>query len=93
MLWRNRIISLIQVQRNIMSQAVNSVTKKHKVVFVLGGPGAGKGTQCENIVRVSVCRFGSLKQITQYMMLKIVFPVIVKQLTLPFMALVTKLNF
>jgi len=24
---------------------------KPKVVFVLGGPGAGKGTQCENIVR------------------------------------------
>ena len=24
---------------------------KHVVVFVLGGPGAGKGTQCANIVR------------------------------------------
>lgn len=24
---------------------------KYNVVFVLGGPGAGKGTQCENIVR------------------------------------------
>lgn len=24
-----------------------------KVVFVLGGPGAGKGTQCENIVKVT----------------------------------------
>jgi len=23
------------------------------VVFVLGAPGAGKGTQCENIVKVS----------------------------------------
>lgn len=23
------------------------------VIFVLGGPGAGKGTQCANIVRVS----------------------------------------
>lgn len=23
-----------------------------KVVFVLGGPGAGKGTQCANIVKV-----------------------------------------
>ena len=22
------------------------------VVFVLGGPGAGKGTQCENIIKV-----------------------------------------
>ena len=26
---------------------------KPLVVFVLGGPGAGKGTQCANIVRVS----------------------------------------
>lgn len=25
---------------------------KPKVVFVLGGPGAGKGTQCTNIVKV-----------------------------------------
>ncbi|KAL6557332.1 UMP-CMP kinase 3 [Orobanche minor] len=25
--------------------------KKFKVVFVLGGPGSGKGTQCENIVK------------------------------------------
>lgn len=24
-----------------------------KVVFVLGGPGAGKGTQCQRIVKVS----------------------------------------
>ncbi len=28
-----------------------SNTSKHTVVFVLGGPGAGKGTQCANIVR------------------------------------------
>ena len=27
---------------------------KPLVVFVLGGPGAGKGTQCANIVRVSL---------------------------------------
>jgi len=26
---------------------------KPLVIFVLGGPGAGKGTQCENIVKVS----------------------------------------
>ena len=25
--------------------------RKPKVVFVLGGPGAGKGTQCANIVK------------------------------------------
>lgn len=24
--------------------------KKHKIIFVLGGPGSGKGTQCENMV-------------------------------------------
>lgn len=27
---------------------------KYNVIFVLGGPGAGKGTQCENIVRVYI---------------------------------------
>lgn len=27
------------------------MAEKPRVVFVLGGPGAGKGTQCENIVR------------------------------------------
>ncbi len=26
--------------------------EKPAVVFILGGPGAGKGTQCENIVKV-----------------------------------------
>jgi broad-specificity NMP kinase len=30
-----------------------SSTIKPDVVFVLGAPGAGKGTQCENIVKVS----------------------------------------
>lgn len=29
-----------------------------KVVFVLGGPGAGKGTQCENIVQVTPGKSG-----------------------------------
>uniref|UniRef100_A0A8D8R240 UMP-CMP kinase n=1 Tax=Cacopsylla melanoneura TaxID=428564 RepID=A0A8D8R240_9HEMI len=28
-----------------------TMTEKPKVVFVLGGPGAGKGTQCANIVK------------------------------------------
>ena len=27
---------------------------KPLVIFVLGGPGAGKGTQCANIVQVSI---------------------------------------
>lgn len=35
---------------------VMSSTIKPDVVFVLGAPGAGKGTQCENIVKV---RFGT----------------------------------
>ncbi len=30
-----------------------SMASKPMVIFVLGGPGAGKGTQCANIVRVS----------------------------------------
>ncbi|KAL6565844.1 UMP-CMP kinase 3 [Orobanche hederae] len=29
----------------------SDTNKKFKVVFVLGGPGSGKGTQCENIVK------------------------------------------
>ena len=40
---------------NISStKIVNNMTeqpKKNHVIFVLGGPGAGKGTQCANIVR------------------------------------------
>ncbi|XP_075225988.1 cytidine/uridine monophosphate kinase Dak1 [Lycorma delicatula] len=31
--------------------SVMANAEKPKVVFVLGGPGAGKGTQCQNIVR------------------------------------------
>lgn len=31
--------------------AFATMTEKPKVVFVLGGPGAGKGTQCMNIVK------------------------------------------
>ena len=34
--------------KRAMSSAV-----KPTVIFVLGGPGAGKGTQCEKIVKVS----------------------------------------
>lgn len=36
----------------IKSLAMSSAMKPD-VVFVLGAPGAGKGTQCENIVKVS----------------------------------------
>lgn len=34
-----------------MKRAMSSVAKP-VVIFVLGGPGAGKGTQCEKIVKV-----------------------------------------
>ncbi len=34
-------------------RTVMSAAKKPLVVFVLGGPGAGKGTQCSKIVQVS----------------------------------------
>ena len=33
------------------SADIDKPKSKHAVVFVLGGPGAGKGTQCANIVR------------------------------------------
>jgi Adenylate kinase and related kinases len=36
----------------IKTLAMSSAIKPD-VVFVLGAPGAGKGTQCENIVKVS----------------------------------------
>jgi len=32
------------------SEQTKSVEKKPQVVFILGGPGAGKGTQCQKIV-------------------------------------------
>ena len=39
------------VKSNSSSSFTPSSVEKHVVVFVLGGPGAGKGTQCSNIVR------------------------------------------
>ena len=33
-----------------VSKAVTKVARKPKVIFVLGGPGAGKGTQCGLVV-------------------------------------------
>ena len=37
-----------------------STISKPLVVFVLGGPGAGKGTQCSRIVSVSLAHNGTL---------------------------------
>lgn len=36
---------------------ISNIMAKYNVVFVLGGPGAGKGTQCDYIVRVSGLEF------------------------------------
>ncbi len=38
-------------ESNVKDTATSDSAEKHHVVFVLGGPGAGKGTQCANIVR------------------------------------------
>lgn len=38
-----------------------SLMMKPQVVFVLGGPGAGKGTQCSKIVEVSYKRWRQVK--------------------------------
>ena len=45
-----------QQARKIIIAAGTSSMSKYNVVFVLGGPGAGKGTQCQNIVKV-ICQF------------------------------------
>ena len=43
------------VSRVLVSRSIGVMAAaKPLVVFVLGGPGAGKGTQCANIVRVSL---------------------------------------
>ena len=43
-----------QQARKIIIAAGTSSMSKYNVVFVLGGPGAGKGTQCQNIVKVKL---------------------------------------
>ena len=42
--------------RRVMSSAAKPV-----VIFVLGGPGAGKGTQCEKIVKASTADVSVIK--------------------------------
>ena len=46
-----------QQARKIIIAAGTSSMSKYNVVFVLGGPGAGKGTQCKNIVKVNLLGF------------------------------------
>ncbi len=39
---------------SVTTANIATVMGKPKIVFVLGGPGAGKGTQCEKIVKVRI---------------------------------------
>lgn len=39
-----------EIQDNKYDMSSSASSEKPKVVFVLGGPGAGKGTQCQKIV-------------------------------------------
>ena len=44
---------LVNGIKRLFSSAMAPAREKFNVVFVLGGPGAGKGTQCACIVEVS----------------------------------------
>ena len=46
-------LSLVFGRINYPAQRVMSSVVRPIVIFVLGGPGAGKGTQCEKIVKVA----------------------------------------
>nr|CAD7447212.1 unnamed protein product [Timema bartmani] len=45
-----KLMFYVRIRRSISKLTMSSM-KKPAVVFVLGGPGAGKGTQCANIVK------------------------------------------
>lgn len=47
-------LSFVFGRINYPAQRVMSSVVRPIVIFVLGGPGAGKGTQCEKIVKVAV---------------------------------------
>ena len=47
-------LSFVFGRINYPAQRVMSSVVRPIVIFVLGGPGAGKGTQCEKIVKVEV---------------------------------------
>lgn len=42
----------MQIARQVRVTLSAAMASKFNVVFVLGGPGAGKGTQCAKIVEV-----------------------------------------
>ena len=48
---------LVNGLRRLFSSVMAPVRERFNVVFVLGGPGAGKGTQCARIVEVSLLRY------------------------------------
>ncbi len=52
-----------------LSRTVHSLVMaaKYNVAFVLGGPGAGKGTQCAKIVEVRTSAEGYIGQRVQYL--------------------------
>ena len=50
---------LVNGIRRLFSSVMAPARDKFNVVFVLGGPGAGKGTQCARIVEVGGRRRGS----------------------------------
>lgn len=45
-----------------VSHVLGMTKKLHKVVFVLGPPGSGKGTQCANIQKVYNLFFSSFEE-------------------------------
>ena len=47
-----RRASVSSKQQQVIHQRMSS-DEKPTVMFVLGGPGAGKGTQCANLVKVN----------------------------------------
>ncbi len=45
-------LSRLSCRLPLHAKCLRMASAKPVVIFVLGGPGAGKGTQCSNIVRV-----------------------------------------
>lgn len=49
--WQFMFLRRLFMYAKFQAEQVKAMAKP-KVVFVLGGPGAGKGTQCTKIVKV-----------------------------------------